>query len=159
MNRYSKRSLKELKTCRLELQDIFMTVLPMFDHSILDGARTVSEQKYNVNIGVSKTMNSKHVVDGIKFTESWAVDVAPYPVNFFDINTIYSYLKDVLNPSEIETINKIIKNVMRYGYFAGHVMAVANIKNIRLIWGGDWDDDKDLSDNPFNDLVHYELEE
>jgi peptidoglycan L-alanyl-D-glutamate endopeptidase CwlK len=27
----------------------------------------------------------------------------------------------------------------------------------RIRWGGDWDMDNDLSDNTFNDLVHFEL--
>ena len=29
--------------------------------------------------------------------------------------------------------------------------------NIKLRWGGDWNDNKDFSDQTFDDLVHFEL--
>jgi len=45
----------------------------------------------------------------------------------------------------------------RFYYFAGHVMAVAAFLGVNLRYGGDWDGDKDLKDNTFNDLCHFEL--
>ena len=45
----------------------------------------------------------------------------------------------------------------RFSYFAGFVKGVAWRLNIRVRWGGDWDGDTELSDNNFDDLVHFEL--
>ena len=63
---------------------------------------------------------------------SLAVDVAPYPVNWSDTN--------------------------RMRYFAGVVQGVALQMGIKIRWGGDWNQDTEVSDNTFNDLVHYELD-
>lgn len=68
---------------------------------------------------------------------SMAVDVAPYPIDWYDEK--------------------------RFHYFAGHVMGVAKILHYegfmthRVRWGGDWDNDTQVKDNKFDDLVHFEL--
>lgn len=60
-----------------------------------------------------------------------AVDVAPYPVNWEDLQRFY--------------------------YFAGVVTGVALQLDISIRWGGDWDSDTQVKDNTFNDLVHFEI--
>lgn len=62
-----------------------------------------------------------------------AVDVAPYPIDWSDRE--------------------------RFTYFAGFVMGIASQQGINLRWGGDWDQDKDLNDNSFDDLPHFELKD
>jgi peptidoglycan LD-endopeptidase CwlK len=62
---------------------------------------------------------------------SLAIDVAPYPINWQDIPRFY--------------------------YFAGFVMGIAKMMGIQVRWGGDWDSDKEVQDQTFNDLVHFEL--
>lgn len=62
-----------------------------------------------------------------------AIDLAPYPIDWEDTKRFY--------------------------YFAGMVMALAKEMEIPLRWGGDWDSDDDLSDQTFDDLVHFELED
>ena len=42
-------------------------------------------------------------------------------------------------------------------YFAGMVMGIAKAKGIGVRWGGDWNQNKDLEDNGFDDLPHFEL--
>lgn len=72
---------------------------------------------------------------------SLAVDVSPYPVCW----------------------DSAQKNIARFYFFAGYVLATVEklkaegkmTKSIR--WGGDWDCDKDFSDQKFDDLVHFEL--
>lgn len=64
---------------------------------------------------------------------SRAVDVAPYPIDWEDRE--------------------------RFHLFAGYVMGVAEMMGVPLRWGGDWDGDKQVSDNDFDDLVHFELDE
>jgi hypothetical protein len=44
-------------------------------------------------------------------------------------------------------------------YFAGFVMGLATAMNLgdRIRWGGDWDGDHELTDQTFDDLVHFEM--
>ncbi len=43
-------------------------------------------------------------------------------------------------------------------YTAGIVKGFAYQMGIPLRWGGDWNNNHDLSDNSFDDLVHFELD-
>jgi len=51
----------------------------------------------------------------------------------------------------------------RMRYFAGWVMMCAKFLREKgdishgLRWGGDWDQDTEVKDNRFQDLVHFEL--
>ena len=49
------------------------------------------------------------------------------------------------------------KDLNQFYYFAGIVIATARDLDIVLRWGGDWDRDHDLSDQSFDDLVHFEV--
>ena len=62
---------------------------------------------------------------------SLAIDCVPYPIDWEDRE--------------------------RITYFAGYVMGIAKAKGIDLRWGGDWDQDTEVKDNGFDDLVHFEL--
>lgn len=43
-------------------------------------------------------------------------------------------------------------------YVAGIVMAIAKLKGIKIRWGGNWDmDSEPVTDQDFQDLVHYEI--
>lgn len=64
---------------------------------------------------------------------SMGIDVAPYPIDWNDIKRFY--------------------------HFGGFVQSRAESLGIKLRWGGDWDSDRDLNDQTFMDLVHFELEE
>lgn len=66
-----------------------------------------------------------------KHLKGLAVDAAPYPVDWNDRE--------------------------RFSYFAGFVVGIAASKGIALRWGGDWDNDRLLDDNTFDDLPHFEL--
>lgn len=48
-------------------------------------------------------------------------------------------------------------NLKQFYYFAGIVLGIAAKLNIKLRWGGDWDRDHDLTDQDFQDLIHFEL--
>jgi len=45
------------------------------DYSVLEGLRSLEQQRINVEKGVSKTMNSRHLT-------GHAVDLVPYPVSW-----------------------------------------------------------------------------
>lgn len=130
MPKFGKTSIDRLDTCDPRLQHIFLTVIEKYDCSIICGHRNKEEQDLAFKEGKSKLKwpKGKH-----NTLPSKAVDVAPF------IN------------------GKISWNSAQCYHFAGYVLRVAQELGIKIRWGGDWDSDKDLSDNKFDDLVHFEL--
>ena len=99
-----------------------------FDCSILIGHRGEEAQNKAFDEGKSKVRYPKGKHNS---KPSTAVDVAPYPIDWEDRE--------------------------RFIYFAGLVKGIALEMGISLRWGGDWNNDTQLSDNKFDDLVHFEL--
>jgi len=129
MHKYSTSSLEKLDSCDLRLQRIFTEVLQQMDHSIICGYRSDSDQHVLFLDKKTKVRKGKH-----QSTPSLAVDAIPYPIN----------------PDWNKDLEKIC-------LFAGRVLAVAFKRGINLRWGRDWDQDNDLSDQTFNDYVHFEI--
>lgn len=121
-------SKKMLATCHQTLQKILEKVDERWPCVIIEGERSKETQEKYVAIGVSKTLESKHLT-----RPSQAVDVAPLPLNWKDTNRFY--------------------------YFAGYVLGVANSMGVALRHGGDWNGNRQINDQTFNDLVHFELTE
>lgn len=69
----SKRSQERLAGIDPRLQALVRQILFYIDITVIEGLRSVATQKYYCSIGVSKTMNSKHLLGK-------AVDLYPYPV-------------------------------------------------------------------------------
>lgn len=136
-NTFTSKSNAQLATCHSALQDLFNSVLPYIDCTIIEGKRTEEQQRANVRRGVSKTMNSHHVYP--LGEPSMAVDVAPYPIRWTDAPRFYYFAGFV----KAMFIHLQLKGVIPNQYY--------------LRWGGDWDGDNDFSDQTFNDLVHFEL--
>jgi peptidoglycan L-alanyl-D-glutamate endopeptidase CwlK len=134
MPKFGTNSIKQLSTCHPDLQVLFNEVIKSFDCTVLEGHRNEQDQEAAVRKGNSQLHwpNGKH-----NASPSNAVDVSPYPVNW--------------------------NNVSRFYWFAGYVMGIAQkLKDEGKIthairYGGDWDSDKDITDNKFQDLVHFEL--
>lgn len=128
MPAYNEVSLERLGECHLHLQLIFKEVIIHRDCSILCGHRGRYEQEQ-----AWKEKNSKINWPNSPHNRhpSMAIDVAPYPIDW--------------------------RATRRFYLFAGYVMRVADELDIPLVWGGDWDGDRRVKDNKFNDLVHYEL--
>lgn len=128
MPRFSQRSLDRLETCHRDLQRLFKEVIKRFDCSILCGERGEEDQTRAFKDGLTKVEYpfSKH-----NQKPSLAVDVAPYPIDWNDLNRFY--------------------------FFGGYVKRVAEELGIEVRWGGDWDSDTMVLDQTFNDLPHWEL--
>lgn len=155
MNRYSWSSRSRLNTCDPRLIQVMEAVLPVFDHKILEGARDFELQRHYFETGVSKTMASKHVVDLKKDPEakSKAVDVVPYPHRWdFEKDLLEAY-KD----GDLETAKAILHSIQRWAMFIGHVLQAAHDLGVKIRSGADWDGDKDLADQNFDDWPHFEL--
>lgn len=73
MFKFSKRSLNNLKEVHPDLQAVMHKALEYtpVDFVVIDGLRTVEEQKALVKSGASKTMNSRHLT-------GHAVDIVPW---------------------------------------------------------------------------------
>lgn len=123
------RSDARLALAHPDLQRLFREVAKAWDVLILETLRSPARQRELYAAKKSKTLDSKHLAhpsDGL----SWAVDAAPDPVDWRDTERFY--------------------------FFGGYVEGVADRLGIKIRWGGDWDSDTQVSDQQFNDLVHFE---
>ena len=131
MPQFSNASLNKLSTCDYRLQKLFKHVIIYYDCTVIDGYRPQNIQDIYYNTGKSKVKwpDSKH-----NKQPSLAIDVAPYIQG-----------KGIIwEPKQCYT-------------FGGFVLGCALSLDIDIIWGGDWDSDKDISDQTFNDLVHFQV--
>lgn len=128
MPKFSKKSQKNLSECHTSLQRLFNKVIKHYDCTITDGHRGKKEQDMAYHKGWSKLKYPKSKHNKIP---SLAADVVPYPIDY--------------------------KNKIKLYHFGGYVKATADQLGIKIRWGGDWDSDKDLHDQDFMDLPHYEL--
>ena len=133
MPRFGKWSKERISTCDIKLLKLFEEVVKHFDCTVIQGHRGEKEQNQAFDAGRSKLRypDGKH-----NASPSRAVDVAPYPVDWEDRD--------------------------RFHYFSGFVMGMATklerkVPTVKLRWGGDWDQDTEVKDNRFDDLVHFEL--
>ncbi len=133
MPKFSKTSKTRLSTCASDLQRLFNAVVKTYDCTILEGHRDPKRQEKLYFTGKSKIKRGKH-----NDTPSNAVDVSPYPI-----------------PNKWGEDN--FKELAKFYHFAGFVLAKAEELKIKIRWGGDWDSDKEFTDQNFNDLVHFEL--
>jgi len=134
MARFSQNSQDRLDTCHTDLIVLFEEVVKDFDCSVICGYRTEQEQMSAYIEGNTQTRwpDSRHNVG-----PSMAVDVAPYPIDWNDRE--------------------------RFTLFAGFVLGLASALKAQgrifhsVRWGGDWNGNRQVSDNKFDDLVHFEL--
>lgn len=116
----TKRDKKYIKECHPKIQEIFeaaaqASLCPPF--RVIDGARTIEEQRRNVAKGVSKTMRSRHIPTKNGF--SHAIDIAP-----------------LIN-------GKISWEWKHYYPLAERIKNIAKSYETPLEWGGDWKSFKD----------------
>ena len=134
MASFSSQSQDRLDSCHTDLIVLFETVVKNFDCSVICGFRPEADQMDAYLTGNSQTKwpDSRH-----NTLPSMAVDVAPYPVDCNDRE--------------------------RFTLFAGYVLGVAatlrthGVISHGVRWGGDWNSNSHVSDNNFDDLVHFEL--
>ena len=110
------------------MQVVMKQAIKVMDLKILDGHRTQGQQDKAVEAG-----NSKKRWPTSKHNQkpSPAVDVAPYPIDWEDRE--------------------------RFTFMAGMIIGIGSIMGIKIRWGGDWDQDREVKDNKFDDLVHFEV--
>lgn len=143
---YGTKSRTQLATCDPRLVTIFNKLIEMMDVTILEGRRTFAAQLNNIGRRVSKTINSRHIPrDAEGNIESAglskAVDAAPYPLMWPDRS------------------NDREKQIARFYFMQGAILAIAHYEGIPVRQGVDWDGDGDFLDQNFDDLPHVEIDE
>lgn len=132
---FGKASLMRFHTLEEKLQRVAEKTLALgiLDFSIVCGHRTKEEQDRALAEGKSKVSwpKGKH-----NFYPSKAMDLCPF-VN-----------------------GKLSWNKLHCCVLAGLVLAVAKMEGVKLRWGGNWNSDGEpITDQAFQDLVHFELVE
>lgn len=114
MPSFNKKSLEKLSQCQPDLIRLFMEVIKYYDCSILEGHRGEVLQNTYYESGKSqvKWPGGRH-----NTKPSEAVDVAPCPINWKDID--------------------------RFKDFGDLVKEIAEGLGIEIEWGGDWKNFKD----------------
>lgn len=130
---FGKTSQGKLCTVHLDLEIIMEDALDtgIMDFSIIEGHRGRTKQNRYYDLGKSKVKfpDGKHNEE-----PSQAVDAAPF------IN------------------GKVSWNKLHCCVLAGIILACAAKRGIKIRWGGNWDmDNEPITDQNFQDLVHYEL--
>ncbi|MCP4900527.1 MAG: M15 family metallopeptidase [bacterium] len=166
MSHYGGRSLTRLRTGHSELQTLYSEVDIYYPHTILEVKRLIEQQAKNVANGVSKTMESKHLLEPAE-----AVDAAPDPLRWPEQKDDYQAMMLLIHENMpqpegaklIKLIAKHSKEIGRWYHFAGYVLATADqlrqqgrmTRKIRQ--GVDWNGNKKFEDQSFDDLPHTEL--
>ena len=129
MPKFGKRSLEIISGLDSRLERVLWKAIEIYDFAVLSGYRLKEEQDNLFRNGLSKKKypGSRH-----NQWPSCAVDIAPYPIDWDDLERFY--------------------------FLAGVIRACANLCKTEIRWGGDWDSDGDLHDQSFMDLGHFELE-
>jgi len=139
MYKFGKRSLDNLVGVHPYLVQAVHDVmaLQVMDFSVVDGLRSIEQQKKLYDKGYSKTMNSKHLRQSDGFGH--AVDLYPYPIDMNRVNAG--------NSTEL----------VRFGVLSGLMVSCARNNGVIIKWGADWDMDGKTLDHSFTDMPHFEL--
>jgi len=146
MPSFSQSSAGKLDTAIDRFQRLFNKVIQEYDNTILQGWRSSEEQLSLFNEKRSKVKQGKH-----NESPSRAIDSAPY---LSGRGIPWPKTPDDWNNKDQR--NSYIKDLAQFYHYAGYVQGVAFSEGIPVRWGGDWDRDHDLSDQTFDDLVHFE---
>lgn len=121
MPKFSKRSLTELDSCHVVLQQLMKRVIKRSDFTVICGFRNQEAQDKAYKAGTSKLQfpHSRH-----NTSPSMAADIVPFPIDW----------NDTMRFRELATVVKeewgLMKETEKLRY--------------ELIWGGDWLTFRDL---------------
>jgi len=136
MPNFGAGSLKMLEGVHPKLVAVCHAAIKVWDFQVVDGVRTAEEQRTNIARGVSWTKDSKHLIQPDGF--SHAVDLGPYLPAIKGIDW---------------------KDEEIFCVLAGVMFACAFEMNVKLRWGGDWNQNNSTTDERKRDYGHFELDE
>jgi len=147
MATFGKKSQDKLSTAHPKLQLVMNEAIKAYDFTVLYGNRSVDEQfelykqgRQLQSDGTWKKIGSTVTeLDGkIKkskhnYSPSLAVDIAPYPIDW--------------------------NNIQRFKDMAKVVLQCAKNLNIKVVWGADWDMDGNIEEHKFKDFPHFQIDD
>jgi len=128
MPKLSTLSEKRLENVDPRLQKIVRKAIEITDFAVICGHRNKEDQDRAFAEKKSKLKWPNSKHNAIP---SKAIDLAPYPIDWHDIP--------------------------RFAFLAGVISTIAAQENIKIRWGGDWDQDGFTKDERFLDMPHFEL--
>lgn len=131
MQKFSKRSLDNLKDCHEDLKKIAELAIQRVDFTVIEGHRSKQKQQQNVKLGASQTLNSKHCE-----YPSRAFDFIPYPQ---------------------KEKGKVDWNDKRFNKIGEVILQCAKELGISARRGADWNMNGRTDDERFYDGPHIEL--
>jgi len=151
MPSYSQNSEHEKDTTTENIQKVFGEVVKHYDNTFIKGYRPNTEQKKLFDAKRSKIeKDGKH-----NRSPSEAGDVAPFTNGKIPWPRTPSFINNLTKEQRAE-FTAYVKDMGQFYHFAGFVQGTARHMGHPLRWGGDWDKDRDFSDQHFDDLVHFE---
>lgn len=145
-NTWNTRSSAQLNTLVSELRLVMNDALRYSEvpFQLVQGARTIEQQREYFQAGRSK------------------ID----PDKYADRKALYLAAKHVVGPEQplARAVDIIIDlpgktyDVNHLCYVAGVVMSTARMRGVRLRWGGNFDRDKEILEQAFRDLPHFEID-
>lgn len=144
---WNDRSKVQLLTLSVPLREVMDDARRLSDvpFQLVQGARTIEQQQEYYNAKKSK--------------------INPSDPKYLDRNNLYRDAKHIVGPGcalsrAVDIIFDGSKpyDVSHLTYIAGVIMTVGRTRGIKLRWGGNWDQDKEIiTDQDFDDLPHFEL--
>lgn len=125
---FSRRSERKLAFAHSDLQRLAREAIKVVDFSVLWTWRSDDLQEDLFDLGLTKKKGGKSKHNK---KPSDAMDLAPFPIDWVDRE--------------------------RFCYFAGILKGIAAQMEIKIRWGGDWDQDNKTLDETFSDMCHFEL--
>ena len=133
---FGEKSEHELSTCRFSLQDLARQVLALeiLDFAVIKGYRTDEEQhECFTSDPPSSRLDAGDPAAKHNKKPAEAFDAVPYIEGCLSWNKLHCCV------------------------LAGIILAVAKKLGYEIRWGGNWDmDSEPITDQDFNDLVHFE---
>lgn len=126
--KFGKTSSKNLDQCHENLQKVLKEAIKIIDFSVIQGYRGEEEQNSAYAKGFSKL---KYPQSKHNQSPSLAVDIVPFPIDWNDRE--------------------------RFCLLAGIVLGIASKMDVKLRWGGDFNQNNIMSDETLSDLPHFEL--
>ena len=130
MPKFSRASMENLEGVHPLLADWTLELVVVMNCTVISGVRDMTTQREYVALGVSKTMNSMHLIQPDGYGH--AVDLAPYPIKY--------------------------ERTRQFDLLAGMGWMLAHKMGINILWGGDWDRDLNVYDQNFNNLGHFQIQ-
>lgn len=165
-NRWGRRSLQKREMLYGPLAEVCDTILQRWDCGIWDTYRNEEEQEAHYRAGRSRAHygESAHnvVIDGKP--SSMAVHLVPTNILLEDVYAAYSLLRSWKRKEKTmefmpEMMHRYFKQAMMVTMFIGMVMEAGEQAGLTLVTGLDWDGDRDMLNNRWDDIFHLEIKD